>query len=220
VGSNAVPGFLPSRHGFPFANHWPAGPARTWRLGLLQVGIGDVSRGLCGGMVYVARDRFELGGVALANAAQPEPGTPLFDEIVDRQFDSFGSLWTVPLRFWLAAAGGQDRRDRETVHVAWPAIRAEIDAGIPAMIGLVRSATANPLAQSLGHQVVGYRYDETPSRVSIGIYDPNHPGDDGNTIGFEAAPGGALRLAQSSGESLLGLLHLPWREARAPASTA
>ena len=220
MGSNAVPGFLPSRRGFPFANHWPPAPARTWRLGLVQLGIGDVSRGLCGGMAYVARDRFELGGLALVDAAQPEPGATLFDEIVDRQFASFGTLWTGPIRFWLAASGPQDRRDRETAHVAWPAIRAEIDAGVPPMIGLVRSATGNPLAVGLGHQVVGYRYDETASRVAIGVYDPNHPGDDGITVGFEAAPGGPLLFTQSSGEPLLGLLHLRWREARPRSSEA
>jgi hypothetical protein len=218
VASNAVSGFLPSRHGFRFANRWHAAPARMWDLGLVQVGIGDVSRGLCGGMVYVARDRFEQGGLALTATEPPEPGTPLFDEIVHRQFDSFGPLWTVPLRFWLAALGPQAARDRETVHGAWPAIRADIDCGVPSMIGLIRSATANPLASNLGHQVVGFRYDVTPSRVAIGVYDPNHPGDDGVTIGFEAAAGGQLRLSQSTGEPVLGLLHLPWREARSGTS--
>jgi hypothetical protein len=191
-----------------------------WDLGLIQLGIGDVSRGLCGGMVYVARDRFELGGLALTATEPPEPGTPLFEEIVERQFDSFGRLWTVPLRFWLAALGGQAGRDRATVQQAWPAVRADIDQGVPSMIGLIRSATTNPLAPNLGHQVVGFRYDETPSRVTIGVYDPNHPGDDAVTIGFEKAAGGKLLLWQSTGEPVLGLLHLPWREARANATEA
>jgi hypothetical protein len=220
MASNAVTGFLPSRHGFAFANRWPAAPARVFRLGLVQLGIGDVSRGLCGGMVYVARDRFELGGLDLAGAGQPGPGTPLFDEIVGRQLDSFGQLWTVPLRFWLAALGPQGQRDRETVRAAWPAIRADIDRGVLSMVGLVRSATGNPLAPNLGHQVIGYRYDETSSTVSVGVYDPNHPGDDAVTIGFDLAPSGELRLRQSTGEPLLGLLHLPWREARSRSGEA
>lgn len=215
MASRAVPGFLPSRHGFRFANRWPSGPARIWRLGLLQVGIGDVSRGLCGGMVHAARDRFERDEPAPADTASPAAGTPLFDEIVERQFDSFGRLWTVPLRFWLAAIGGGARRNQETVGSAWPAIRADIDAGRPSMIGLVRSATANPLALDLGHQVVGYRYDETPSQVAIGVYDPNHPGDDTVELGLERTAEGGLTLWQSTGEPLLGLLHLPWRAVRA-----
>jgi hypothetical protein len=211
MGSNAIPGFLPSRHGCGFSNRWPPGPARAWRLGLVHVGIGDVSRGLCGGMAFVARDRFESGDHGPRETEAPRAGTALFDEIVDRQFDSFGRLWTVPVQFWLTSAGSQRRRDRETVRTAWPAIRADIDAGTPSMIGLVRSATANPLALDLGHQVVGYRYDETPSRVAIGIYDPNHPGDDSVEIGFEQAAEGGLRVSQSTGEPVLGLLHLPWR---------
>jgi hypothetical protein len=218
--SNAVPGFLPSRHGFGFVNRWPAAPARIWRLGLLQVGIGDVARGLCGGMVYAARDRFERGELAPASEAAPAPSTPLFAEIVDRQFDSFGRMWTVPLRFWLAAVGGAARRRRETVGSAWPAIRAEIDAGRPSMTGLIRSATGNPLALDLGHQVVGYRYAETPDGVTIGVYDPNHPGDDTVEVGFERSPGGELRLWQSTAEPVLGLLHLPWRAPRTRAPGA
>ena len=215
MASNAVPGFLPSRHGFRFANTWPAGPARTWNLGLVQVGIGDAGRGLCGGMAYAVRDRFERGDTAPGDVAPPAPGTPLFAGIVDRQFDSFGRLWTVPLRFWAAALETERARYRETVRSAWPAIRAEIDAGAPAMIGLVRSATANPLSRNLGHQVVGYRYDSSPSRVAIGVYDPNHPGDDGVEIELERSTDGRFTLRQSTGEPLLGLLHLPWREARA-----
>ena len=213
MASNAVPGFLPSRHGFRFANRWPTGPARAWNLGLVQLGIGDVGRGLCGGMAYAARDRFERDEAAPADVAPPAPGTPLFTEIVDRQFASFGRLWTVPLRFWLAAVGGERTRWRHTVRSAWPAIRAEIDAAEPAMIGLVRSATVNPLALQLGHQVVGYRYDASPTRLAIGVYDPNHPGDDSVELVIEQTAEDGLKLTQSSGEPLLGLLHLPWRSA-------
>ena len=216
MATNAVPGFLPSRHGFRFPNIWPKAAARSWNLGLFQVGIGDVSRGLCGGMVHAARNRFARADVALMDAAAaagavaPAPGTPLFREIVDRQFDSFGVLWAaVPLRFWLAALRGERGRVRETVLRAWPGIRGEIDKGDLAMIGLVRNATANPLALDLGHQVVGYRYEVSPERVAIGVYDPNHPGDDSVEVGFEQAPDGAVRLWQSTGEPLLGLLQLP-----------
>ena len=214
MASNAVPGFLPSRYGFRFANRWLSGPARTWSLGLVQVGIGDVGRGLCGGMAYAARDRFERGEDAPADLAPPAPGTPLFAEIVDRQFASFGRLWTVPLRFWAAAAMGERPRWRQTVRSAWPAIRAGIDAGEPAMVGLIRSATTNPLALDLGHQVVGYRYVEAPDRLAIGVYDPNHPGDNSVAVIIERTDGGP-RLRQSTGEPVLGLLHLPWREAGA-----
>lgn len=215
MASNAVPGFLPSSHGFRFANAWPRSPAWTLDLGLLQIGIGDVGRGLCGGMAFGARDRFEQGRTGAADPAPPSPGSDLFREMVDRQWASFGRLLTVPLRFWLSSAFGTDRdRLQATVRQAWPAIRAEIDAGRPAMVGLVREAGLNPLAVGMGHQVVAYRYDVAAERIRLGVYDPNHPGDDSVEVGVERGPDGEIRHVQSTGEPLLGLLHLPYAPPR------
>jgi hypothetical protein len=207
--------FRPSRYGFRFRNSWPKQPALVLRLGPLRIPIGDASRGLCGGMAYAARDRFERDEEAPPDPTPPRPGMPLFREIVDRQLASFGRLLlSVPIRFWLAAARGERRLVRETVQRAWPAIRAEIDAGRPAMVGLVRLATWNPLAP-LGHQVVGFRYDETPDRVVIGVYDPNHPANDDVEIVLERSATDGARLRQSTGEDLIGLLALPFEPARA-----
>ena len=166
-------------------------------------------------MAYAARDRFERDEEPPPDPTPPRPGMPLFREIVDRQLASFGRLLlSVPIRFWLAAARGERRLVRETVQRAWPAIRAEIDAGRPAMVGLVRLATWNPLAP-LGHQVVGFRYDETPDRVVIGVYDPNHPANDDVEIVLERSATDGARLRQSTGEDLIGLLALPFEPARA-----
>lgn len=213
---NAVPGFLPSRHGLRFANSWLSGPARQWDLGLLHVGIGNPGRGLCGGMAFLARDCFERGEDAPAEAAPPAFGTPLFRTIVDRQFDSFGPLWAeVPLRFWAASAlYGERRRLRDSVQRAWPSIRADIDAGRPAMVGLVRRAGWNPFDTATGHQVAAFRYEASASRIAIGVYDPNHPGNDGVELVLERRHGGETRLSQSTGEDLLGLLHLPYSAPR------
>lgn len=217
--ANAVPGFLPSRHGFAFSNSWPVTPARRWNLGLVELGIGNASLGLCGGMVFAARDRFERGDAPpafLATPVAPAPFTPLFDEIVDRQFASFGTLWSVPLRFWVASALASPRwRLRETVRQAWPEIRTDIDKGRLAMVGLVRQVHWNPVALGMGHQVVAYRYEASPERVRIGVYDPNHPGDDTVAVSIERPRGGEIRLSQSTGEPLLGLLHLPYAPPKA-----
>ena len=214
MATNVVEGFLPSRHGLHFANAWPS--HRAWvRLGPLRLPIGNTARGLCGGMAFVARDRFEHCLAVPFVTAAPSPGEALFDEIVDRQNASFGTLFSVPLRFWLASAANQQARDRETATRAWPAIRREIDAGRPAMVGLVRRAGWNPLALGLGHQVVAYRYDETPSRVTLWIYDPNYPGDDDVAVWFDLAAGGRLTYGQRPTEALIGLLALPFAEARA-----
>ena len=178
------------------------------KVGRWRIPIGDTARGLCGGMIFAARDRFERGEDGSRDTEPPARGTPLFDEIVDRQLASF-FLLLVPFRFWRAAVGSQRRRNRETIDVAWPAIRAEIDAGRPAMIGLVRLATWNPLAP-LGHQVVGFRYEESAARITIGVYDPNHPGDDAVEIHVRLGANGGLELSQSTREPLIGLLSLPY----------
>jgi hypothetical protein len=214
VPSNAVQGFLPSRHGFHFANSWPSNPARKLGFGVLSLPIGDVGRGLCGGMAFAARDRFERGEIAPPDMSPPRPGTALFVEIVDRQFASFGSFFSVPIRFWRASIGSQGSRDRETVRDAWPAIKASINDGTPAMIGLVRLAGWNPLALGLGHQVVAYRYDESATGITIWIYDPNHPGRNDVTLTVQRLADGSYAMAQSTGEPLIGLLALPFDPAR------
>ena len=210
MASNAVPGFLPSVHGFRFANQWPSNAARTLRLGPITIPIGDTGRGLCGGMAFVARDRFDRGEDGAPDERPPEPGTPLFKEIVDRQFASFGRLFSVPIRFWRASAGSQDARTRETVRDAWPAIKAAIDKGTLPMVGIVRRAGWNPLALGLGHQVVAFWYEETAAAVTIGIYDPNYPGRDDVTVTIERGAGGAYTMRQFPDEPVIGLLALPF----------
>jgi len=216
MASNAVDGFLPSRHGFRFANWWPRSVARIWHIGMVELGIGDVSRGLCGGMAFAARDRFERGEPGAPETEAPRPETALFKEIVDRQFDSFGMLFTVPARFALAAFEGDARRTRHTVKVAWPAIRRSIDDGRLAMVGLVRRSGVALVASDFGHQVVAYRYAASKDRVTIGVYDPNHPGDDTVELVLERGAEGSISLGQSTGEPLLGLLALPWEPKTRP----
>ncbi|MBI2777244.1 MAG: hypothetical protein HYX57_08325 [Chloroflexi bacterium] len=238
---SAVLDFRPSRDGFPFANRFPPGPAIEWRAGHVRVGIGEVGDGLCGGMCRVAADRFLRGDASTDPGTEegptpPPPGTPLFAEIVRQQVDSL-ALGSVPFRFWWAATRLRSGRwsAREQVR-EWRAIRRDIDAGRPAMLGLVRSPSINPFALTLNHQVLGYGYDATPDRATIRIYDPNHPGADdvavelrrpsvaadagvegeaGLRTGTGPGPGAAVVLRQSTGEPLLALLRLPYRPAPA-----
>jgi hypothetical protein len=209
MGSRAIPDFLPSRHGFHFANRWPSTPAFWWGAGLVRLGLGDAGRGLCGGMAFAVRDRFERGIAPPPDTAPPAAGTPLFDEIAHRQLDSFDRLVVVPFRFWRLSAQAPGSRLRAS-SAAWPAIRGEIDGGRLAMIGLVRAAGWNPLATGLGHQVVGYRYTEGAGRIAIGIYDPNHPNRDDVELRIERGPDGSVALGQTTGEPLEGLLELPF----------
>jgi hypothetical protein len=203
VESNAVPGFLPSTHGLRFANRFPPGP--TLRLGPIDprwIGVGDASAGLCGGMSWFVRERFEAGlGVPLDSGA-PANGSPLFRALVRRQVLSLDWMRT-PLRFWWMGAMGSERALRRTWDVEWPRIRADIDDGRLAMVGLVRHSGLNPLHLTQSHQVLAYAYETAGEAATLRIYDPNWPGRDEVSIAISAT-----EVAQSSGEQLAGLLSM------------
>lgn len=223
--SGEVPGFLPSRHGFAFQNRWPAGPAFELRIRYLRIGIGEVAEGLCAGMCFAAADRFARGETPPPDTAPPARGTPLFHEIARRQLDSLHWLVVAPTRFWWTAV--RLRLHTWTVRDQvrqWLAIRRELDAGWPAMLGLVRSAAVNPFSLTVNHAVLGFAYEAGPDEATIRVYDPNHPGRDDVAIRLSigsgaARPGApasgmpAVSLEQTTGEPLLALLHLPYRPA-------
>jgi hypothetical protein len=205
VESNAVRGFLPSVHGLHFANNWPPGP--TVRLGIIDprwVGVGDATAGLCGGMSWFVRERFEDGATVPANTTAPENGSPLFRAIVRRQVKSLDWM-RGPLRFWLSAATSSDRLRRRTMEVEWPRIRAEIDAGRLPMVGLIRHLGWNPFHLTKDHQVLAFAYETTgpTGSTTIRLYDPNWPNRD--DVSITLLHGGFL---QSTGEPLFGLIRL------------
>ena len=203
--TNAVPGFLPSTHGLRFANRFTPGP--TLRLGPIDprwVGIGDASAGLCGGMSWFVRERFEAGLPIPTDTEAPANGSALFRTLVRRQVYSLDWL-RAPLRFWLAGALGTEQAGRRSHEVEWPRIRAVIDAGRPSMVGLVRHTGWNPFSMTQSHQVLAYAYEVAANNsISIRIYDPNWPSRDDVAITLGA--GG--EICQTTGEPLAGILSL------------
>ena len=203
--SNAIAGFLPSSHGLHFANRYAPGP--TVRLGMLDprlVGVGDAKDGLCGGMSWFVRERFEAGQPIPPDTTAPDNGSPLFRTIVRRQVQSLDWL-RGPLRFWLAAGMSPDRLRRRTLDGEWPRIRASIDGGRIAMVGLVRHRGWNPFALSSDHTVLAFGYETAgPSGpTTIRLYDPNWPDRDDVTLTLMGAG-----FLQSTGEPLFGLIRL------------
>jgi len=228
MSSAAVPGFLPSLHGFRFANRWPAGP--TVAFGPFDpriLGIGDASTGLCGGMVATVRDLFEAGVAPPPDTEPPAHGSPRFRWIVRRQVQSLDWL-RVPLRYYdlqafrpdpptgAAALLGREPARLVAMRDEWPRIRADVDAGRLSIVGLVRVAGWSPRALATNHQVLAYAYDEDAGGFRIRIYDPNHPGDDDVELRADVDPDARrpwadrIRLAQSTGEPLLGFFRQPY----------
>ena len=188
---SVVPGFLPSVHGLPFRNAFPPGP--TFRLGPVDsrmIGVGDASAGLCGGMALTARDLFEAGvGAPQDQRLPPANGSPRYRALVRRQVQSLDWM-RVPLRYLDLQAWRPDpprglamcmRREPPRVEAVvreWPRIRREIDAGHPSVVGLIRVAGISPWALTQNHQVLAWAWEADEGRISLRVYDPNHPGRD------------------------------------------
>jgi len=178
VESNAVPDFLPSTHGLRFSNQFEPGP--TVRLGLFDprmVGVGDASAGLCGGMSWFVRERFEAGRPIEPDVVAPSNGSALFRTLVRRQVLSLDWLRT-PFAFWRMGILSAERAGRRVREVEWPRIRADIDAGRLSMVGLVRHQGHSPWRLTQSHQVLAYAYEVDGEAISIRAYDPNLPGRD------------------------------------------
>ncbi len=201
--SNAVPDFLPSTCGLRFANRFPPGP--TVRFGPIDprwIGIGDAAAGLCGGMAWYVRERFEARRPIPADSEAPANGSPLFRTLVNRQVRSLDWLWT-PVRYWWMGAIGVEHAARRARDVEWPRIRAGIDAGRLVRVGLVRHHGLNPWGMTDSHQVIGYAYVVDGDEVTLRIYDPNWPGRDDVALTLRATG-----PAQSTGEALSGLFRI------------
>jgi hypothetical protein len=189
--------FLPSVHGFAFPNAWPDGPAVSVPLGVGVLGVGNAARGLCGGMVFAALDYWHAG--AEPPDGQPAARTPLFRFIVRRLVDS----WRLPAgvaryyRWMLLPDGNRPARARRaacragaarrTTERHWPIVKAMLDAGVPAALGVVTVSSANPLLLGGNHQVLAYGYETAGPVVRLYVYDPNSGPDDSVRISWDGA---------------------------------
>jgi hypothetical protein len=207
--TNAVPGFLPSTHGLRFPNRWLPGPTVT--IAFVDpriVGVGDASNGLCGGMSWFVREWFEAGRAIPRSTVAPDAGTPLFRAIVRRQVQSLDWL-RGPVRFWWMGLHSLDWARQRSLEVEWPRIRATIDDGRLALTGLVRHRGWHPMLTNQSHTVLVFGYtidhDVVPAgdRITLRLYDPNHPGRDDVTVIL--TPGS---VGQATGERLNGILAL------------
>jgi hypothetical protein len=202
--------FSPSTHGFAFTNSWPSAPAVSISTPFGSVGIGNAASGLCGGMVFAALDYWQAQ--VLPPVSQPAPGTPLYQFIVRRLIDS----WRIPAGVaeyyqWMNLPDGDSSLDVlgltlvtqrglswRTIEQQWPMVRASIDGGAPAALGLVTVASAKPGMLGHNHQVLAYGYELSGSQVTVAVYDPNSGQDDGVQISFDSsAPTAATQFAHN-----------------------
>lgn len=185
--------FIPSQHGFPFANTWPIGqPVLKLWTPFGRIGIGNAAAGVCGGMVFAALDHFYHD-----RPVPPEPTDELFRYLVRRLFAS----WNIPF----GGARYYDWQRRPDLHRftlrEWQGIRDRLDAGTPVPLGLVQVQSWDLRQVGRNHQVLAVGYDIRESgTIAIRIYDPNYPGDDETSLLFDPnVPGQPIRHSWEGG---------------------
>ncbi len=176
--------FDPHRHGWPFGNLYP------FKVGVGRLRIPPaIKMGFCGGMVFSALDRFYEREPMPETGPAPVQGEPLYDALFRRQFQTLnGGVFLKTYRWQIKS---DEELARLTTH-EWSTVRQSIDAGYPIVICLIRVSGVLGILWD-NHQVVvyGYRVDPASGRVTLDVYDPNHPRNRGAvTIGF--TPGNRL----------------------------
>lgn len=203
-----VPSFLPSANGLHFPNEFPHLPFFRVELpGGFAVEVGDIANGLCGGMVYAARDLFEAGLPPPRTTRVPTSG-PMLRYLADRLVDSlalpFGPVTYLDLMHPATPDGDRPPirgRAWRMIRREWPRIRADLDRGTPSPLALITVKSANPLHVGRNHQVLVWGYDLTGTWLTLRIYDPNEPDNDKITLCLDIRdPQDATQLHYSTGK--------------------
>jgi hypothetical protein len=239
--------FLPSRDGFRFTNSWPDEPAVSVATPFGRVGVGNAARGLCGGMVFGALDFWHAGCSPPASRPAPgEPlfrfivrrlvqswhipvGVARYyywmnlpDQDAPAPLTGAAPLIGAARRTGTARLSGAAKLRRpglaaRTIAVQWPRVKARIDAGEPAALGVVTVASADPLQLGHNHQVLGYAYRLDGTRVTLHVYDPNSGPADDVYIRFDmAAPDASFTHSLNIGRPVRGLFLTSYAPATPP----
>jgi len=106
---------------------------------------------------------------------------------------------------------------RRTISRQWPRIRALLDGGQPAPLGLVTVASPNPLVLGRNHQVLAYGYALDGPEVTLAVYDPNSGPDDSVVIRFSTAGGFGFASTVNIGRPVRGFFLTRYAPAEPPA---
>ena len=136
--------------------------------------VGISFPGLCGGMVFTVLDYAFAGVLAPTTTNTPSTNTPLGSYIQERQADTILEHPYNAARFVELLANPDDDAVAETTNEELATLKAKIDHGAPAPLGLIPSPWTLDVTQA--HQVLatGYRTDADGTKVVV-IWDSNRP---------------------------------------------
>jgi hypothetical protein len=196
--------FLPSTHGFRFANSFPGYFLPFSTPAFMETPKVSSKYGLCGGMCAAAYD-FALVRKPIPTIKQvPRQGSRLQRYLFRRQMDSLGDLGqgAIKVAQWTSLPDntlvGTMRRTADE----FVSIRHKLDQNNLVVLALIyaHASTLRDLSKLIftNHQVLAYGYRaDVPGGYTIEIYDPNLPGRDDVAIhleplamGEEASPSG------------------------------
>ncbi|MGF1506577.1 MAG: hypothetical protein GYB64_11285 [Chloroflexi bacterium] len=193
-----VKNFQPSRDGFQFTNRFPGFPLPPALEKFINVA--NSVHGLCGGMCYTVIDHYRAGAEVPKVDDVPEPDTPLYNHLKERQFASWGLLNTRVLHYvrWMLYSNGKAQADTLS---SWQVVRKRLESDELTVLGLVYNDIRESLRVWDNHQVLAHGYAEHDSgRIDIAVYDPNYPRRDDVVI--RAKP---VTVTRRSGEQVPGL---------------
>jgi hypothetical protein len=161
--------FMPSRHGFPFVNHYAGIPTIATPFGT----VNGVDYGLCGGMAFAARDHWILDKNAPGNATTPQSGV-VFDYMWRRLVDSL----TIDFSSNLFRFNDLQQKTTTALNASnvteTVLIKSALASG-PVPVGLIIPSATGPIWAN--HQVlaIGWFVDPATGNTVVKLYDPNHP---------------------------------------------
>lgn len=217
--SSEVPGFRPTTSGFHFVNSFPDLPLPIHVPVLGTLRLGDAAGGLCGGMVFAALDCFSSGYPIPATTSPPSSeNDPLFCYLSQRLYDSLDVPAGVLKYYEWMSRSDNDGMLRKgirslTLEEGWPVVRATLDGGAPAALGLITTQSLDPMNLSKNHQVLAYHYDldSDTGALRIGVYDPNCPDQDDIALSLNVNQPGPI--AYSTGETVRGFFQTAYKPA-------
>lgn len=210
--------FRPSIHGWPFGN--------SYDLSILVDEFHLENVGFCGGMCWLALERFYAGTRVPRDLGLPKKGQALYEELKNEQFDSLDVGKVLRMLKWQSSprmTNGTSILDSlgKRTQSEWPDVKKRIDGGRPVTITLITNANEpNPLKLIENHRVVVYGYDirDVPDgegirgdwnsnikHVTLNVYDPNYPNNDEVNITFyTGCDDDWIKIRHNRGDSVAG----------------
>ncbi|MBC9932747.1 hypothetical protein [Chitinophaga qingshengii] len=220
-------GFKPSVNGFHFSNNdFPDCPlfklTQPIPFGKISIPIGNASKGVCGGMVFAARDLFENNMLPPATKESP-CNDSLYRYLVDRLIASFNLPGGIATYMFLmnpelsdhettASKIGITPRGRawRMIKQEWPVIKNKLDNNQLVPLALILKKSLNPFDLGENHVVLVYGYELDGTFLSLNVYDPNFPDENNARISFSLArPENTTEVFRSHGSKRIWCFFQP-----------